>query len=97
MDDADLQMLKQRAPGLAAIYHSGQETILRAADVAALEQARVITLGRKSALTEFLRSISTLPAEDRPLVGKRLDHTVNYTHFTVKHGRCTIAWRGTSP
>ena len=28
------------------------------------------TLGRKSALTEFLRSISTLPAEERPLVGK---------------------------
>ena len=70
MDDAHLQELKQRAPGLAAIYHTGHETILRAHDLAALEQARVQILGRKSALTEFLRSIPTLPAEERPLVGK---------------------------
>lgn len=70
MDDAHLRELEQRAPGLAAIYHSGREAIERAADLPALEQARVTTLGRKSALTEFLRSIPSLPAEDRPLVGK---------------------------
>ena len=57
MDDAHLQELKQRAPGLAAIYRTGRETIVHAADLAALEQARVQVLGRKSALTEFLRSI----------------------------------------
>jgi len=60
MDDAQLQELKEHAPALAALYHTGRETILRAADVAALEQARVATLGRKSPLTEMLRSIPTL-------------------------------------
>jgi len=70
MDDAHLQELRQRAPGLAAIYQTGRDTILRSADMAALEQARVQTLGRKSPLTEFLRSIPGLPAEERPLVGK---------------------------
>ena len=70
MDDAELQILKQRAPGLAALYTTARETILRAADLAALEQARVATLGRKSALTELLRSIPTLPPEERPLLGK---------------------------
>ena len=71
MDDAELQILKQRAPGLAALYTTGRDdAILRAADVAALEQARVATLGRKSALTELLRSIPTLPPEERPLLGK---------------------------
>jgi phenylalanyl-tRNA synthetase alpha chain len=70
MDDAVLQALKQRAPGLAAIYHSGRDTIERAHDLAALEQARVQILGRKSALTDFLRSIPSLAPEDRPLVGK---------------------------
>ncbi len=70
MDDAELQILKQRAPGLAALYTTSRDAILRAADVAALEQARVSTLGRKSALTELLRSIPTLPPEDRPLLGK---------------------------
>ena len=39
-------------------------------DLAALEQARVQVLGRKSALTEFLRAIPSLPPEERPLVGK---------------------------
>jgi phenylalanyl-tRNA synthetase alpha chain len=70
MDDAKLQELRKRAPGLAAIYQTGRDTILRSADMAALEQARVQTLGRKSPLTEFLRSIPGLPAEERPLVGK---------------------------
>ena len=70
MDDAHLQELRQRAPGLAAIYHTGLEAIAHAHDLAALEQARVQVLGRKSALTEFLRSIPSLPEADRPLVGK---------------------------
>ena len=70
MDDAELQILKQRAPCLAALYTTARDTILRAADVASLEQARVSTLGRNSALTELLRSIPTLPSEDLPLLGK---------------------------
>ena len=70
MDDAHLHELQQRAPGLAAIYHSGRDIILRAGDLTALEQARVQILGRKSALTDFLRSIPGLPEEERPLVGK---------------------------
>ena len=70
MDDAHLQELKQRAPGFAAIYQTGRDAILRAGDLAALEQARVQVLGRKSPLTDFLRSIPGLPPEQRPLVGK---------------------------
>ena len=70
MDDAQLQEMREHAPALAALYHTGRETILHAADVAALEQARVVTLGRKSPLTELLRSIPTLAVEMRPLLGK---------------------------
>ena len=70
MDDGELQVLRQRAPGLAALYTTGRELILGAADLSALEQARVATLGRKSALTELLRSIPTLPADERPLLGR---------------------------
>ena len=70
MDDGELQVLRQRAPGLAALYTTGREVILGAADLTALEQARVATLGRKSALTELLRSIPALPAEERPLLGR---------------------------
>ena len=70
MDDATLQELKQRGPGLSAIYQTGRGTILRAADLSALEQARVQVLGRRSPITEFLRSIPSLPADERPLVGR---------------------------
>ena len=57
MDDADLQVLEERAPALAALYTTGREAIARTADVAALEQVRVTTLGRKAPLTEMLRSV----------------------------------------
>ena len=70
MDEAELRIITERAPGLAALYKTGRDQILRAGDLAALEQARVATLGRKSALTELLRSISSVAAEDRPLLGK---------------------------
>ena len=43
MDDAHLQELKQRAPGLAAIYHAGRETILRAADLEAWPDTALLT------------------------------------------------------
>ncbi len=70
MDDAVLHQLREHTPDLASLLSSGGEAISAAADVEALERARVATLGRKSALTELLRSISTLPPERRPLVGK---------------------------
>ncbi len=70
MDDAQMQELREHAPALAALYHTGRETILHVGDVVALEQARIAILGRKSALTEMLRSIPSLAAELRPLLGK---------------------------
>ena len=70
MDDAELQSLKQRAPGLAALYTAARGDLLNAADLDALELARVRALGRKSALTELLRSIPSLPEADRPALGR---------------------------
>ncbi|GAB4244879.1 MAG: phenylalanine--tRNA ligase subunit alpha [Thermoleophilia bacterium] len=46
------------------------QAIEQAADLAALEEARVRFLGRKAALTVLLRSIPELPAEERPAVGR---------------------------
>jgi phenylalanyl-tRNA synthetase alpha chain len=70
MDDAELQVLKERAPTLAALHTTGREAIERVADLASLEKLRVTILGRKSPLTELLRSISTLAPEDRPVIGR---------------------------
>ena len=70
MDDAQLHDLRERTPELAALYAAASAAAAAAADAAALEQVRVHALGRKSRLTEILRSISSLPPEQRPVVGK---------------------------
>ena len=70
MDDAQLHDLQERTPELAALYNAAAAAAAAAADADALEQVRVHVLGRKSRLTEILRSISSLPVEQRPVVGK---------------------------
>jgi len=70
MDDAQLHDLQERTPELAALLAEGSAAAAGAADGDALEQVRVHVLGRKSRLTEILRSISSLPPEQRPVVGK---------------------------
>ena len=70
MDDAQLHDLQERTPELAALLAEGSAAAAAAAEPDALEQVRVRFLGRKSRLTEILRSISSLPAAERPVVGK---------------------------
>ena len=70
MNDAQLAELGEAHPELAALRAEALAAVAAAGETAALEEARVRHLGRKSRLTEILRSISTLPAEQRPVVGK---------------------------
>ena len=70
MDDAQVRELQSVTPELAALYFEGSGAIADAADEEALEEVRVRLLGRKSPLTQVLRSIPTLPPEQRPLVGR---------------------------
>jgi hypothetical protein len=70
MDDAQVRELQSVNPELAALYYEGSGAIADAPDEEALEEVRVRLLGRKSALTQVLRSIPALPAEQRPVVGR---------------------------
>ena len=70
MDDAQLHDLQERTPELAALFAEASAAAAAAAEADGLEQVRVRFLGRKSRLTEILRSIAALPAEQRPVVGK---------------------------
>jgi phenylalanyl-tRNA synthetase alpha chain len=56
-------------PRVDAIAGEAREAIARAASSAELEALRVRYLGRQGALTQLLRSLGTLPADERPLVG----------------------------
>ena len=62
MDDAQLQELAAAHPELADLYRTALAGLAAAADEAALEGLRVSVLGRKSRLTEILRSIPQLAA-----------------------------------
>ena len=70
MDDAQLHDLRERTPELAALFTEASAAAAAAADADAIEHVRVQFLGRKSRLTEILRSIATLPVAERPVVGK---------------------------
>jgi len=70
MDDQRLLELKGVHPELGALWEEAAAAIAAAADEAALDELRVRFLGRKSRLTELLRSIPSLPAVQRPLVGR---------------------------
>jgi phenylalanyl-tRNA synthetase alpha chain len=54
---------------LEALGDEGEEEIRTAGSAEALEHLRVGYLGRKGRVTELLRSLGTLPPEERPAVG----------------------------
>lgn len=56
--------------GLSAMFQDAAADIDRAADPEALEAVRVKHLGRKSDLSQLLRSIPELPDAEKPIVGK---------------------------
>jgi phenylalanyl-tRNA synthetase alpha chain len=56
-------------PRVDAIAAEARGAIARAESSAELEQLRVRFLGRQGTLTHLLRSLGTLPAKERPLVG----------------------------
>jgi len=67
-DDAILEQITRA--DLRSIYTDGLAAIAAAGDLASLETARVLFLGRKADLVLLLRSISELPPQERPEVGK---------------------------
>ena len=56
-------------PLVDAVAAEARAAIARAATSAELEQLRVRYLGRQGAVTSLLRTLGTLPAAERPLVG----------------------------
>ena len=61
--------MKDGHPRVDAIAGEAREAIERADSSSDLEALRVRYLGRQGALTMLLRSLGTLPAEERPVVG----------------------------
>ena len=58
---------------LAEIVSNAQEKIAAAQDVASLDTVRVNYLGKKGELTELLKGLGKLPAEERPAAGAEIN------------------------
>jgi phenylalanyl-tRNA synthetase alpha chain len=54
---------------LDALVSQALEAIEQAADINALEQIRVQYLGKKGELTQVMKTLGNIPAEERPKVG----------------------------
>ena len=61
--------LAQLTRDLEALASEGERALAAASNVAAVEAIDVDILGKKGRLTEVLRGIGSLPADDRPKVG----------------------------
>ncbi|MCC5792367.1 MAG: phenylalanine--tRNA ligase subunit alpha [Legionellaceae bacterium] len=55
------------------LEHQALSAIEHAADIASLERIRVDYLGKKGKLTELLKGVSQLSAEDKPRVGQQVN------------------------
>ncbi len=58
---------------LSAMVRDTLSEIARAADLTALEGIRVRTLGKSGVITEQLKSLGRLPAQERPTAGQRIN------------------------
>ncbi len=58
---------------VAELLAEAKAKIHAAGDLQALDQIRVSYLGKKGALTQVLKTLGTLPAEDRPRVGQAVN------------------------
>jgi len=58
---------------LAEILDKGQEAIKAAIDLKTLESLRVEYLGKSGCLTQLLKTLGTLPLEERPLFGQAVN------------------------
>ncbi len=59
------------------IYQDALNELKGASDLESLESLSVNFLGRKGLVTGFLRNVSQLPVEERPLAGKRANEVKN--------------------
>ncbi|HSD69005.1 MAG TPA: phenylalanine--tRNA ligase subunit alpha [Woeseiaceae bacterium] len=74
-----------RAP--EELLAAAQHRVANADDLAALDAVRVAFLGKKGAVTAFLKNLSELPADQRPAAGQELNRVKNEVHALIDQRR----------
>ena len=69
---------------LADLLDEATRAIVAAVDLSALEQIRVQYLGKKGLLTDHLKSVGTLPVEQRPIAGAAINQAKQHLHVAIE-------------
>src|SRR5271165_2350696 len=72
---------------LSALVEQALADVASSSELAALEEVRVRVLGKKGALTDRLKSVGTLPAEERPAAGQRINEAKSAIHAALEARR----------
>jgi phenylalanyl-tRNA synthetase alpha chain len=74
---------------LQSLFEAAQQAIDHASDISALDQLRVEYLGKKGHLTELLKSVSSLPVDQRPQAGQEVNR-IKGELFRAIESRLTV-------
>jgi phenylalanyl-tRNA synthetase alpha chain len=75
---------------LAALERQAREAVAAARDLQALDQVRVRYLGKKGLLTEQLKQLGRLPAEQRPRAGQAINEVKNQVQEAIEARRASL-------
>ncbi len=83
-------MTTQHAEELQALVQEAQAQVEQAGELAALDQVRVAYLGKKGRLTEQLKMLGKLPAEERPQAGQAINVAKQQVQNLIEQRRGTL-------
>jgi len=70
---------------------AAEQALAAASDVDAVERVRVAYLGKKGVLTQQLKALGQLPADERPAAGQRINEAKARLHARIEERRAALA------
>ena len=80
---------------LEALVQQSEQALRDARDLQALDEVRVRYLGKKGALTEYLKGLGQLPAEERPRVGEAVNRAKQSLQSAIDARRAELEAQAT--
>lgn len=75
---------------LSDLVTQAEAAVSEASDLAALDEVRVAYLGKKGALTQYLKQLGNLPAEERPKVGQAVNEAKQALQASINARRSEL-------
>jgi phenylalanyl-tRNA synthetase alpha chain len=70
---------------------AAEQALAAASDVDAVERVRVAYLGKKGVLTQQLKALGQLPADERPAAGQRINEAKEHLQARIEERRAALA------